>query len=97
MTKPELPVTNGTVANGAFGIFLILAILWLAGGISAGFFTGDWNFIVMFVPLFAVVLLQMLFTWLGATIKSHVAQGVVLGLAQHEIQEQMRKIRNSAN
>lgn len=97
MTKPELPVTNGNVANGVFALSLILAFLWLAGGVSAGFFTGQWNFILMFLPLFAVVIIQILFTWLGATIKAHVAQGVVLGMAQYDIQVESRKKRDRIN
>lgn len=90
--KPQY--TNADLARGAFGFMIILAVLWAAGGVIYSNITGiNYDWLRAFTPLFLVLLIQVLLSWVHATIKSAVSEGYVLGIASYQIQEELRKKR----
>lgn len=90
--KPQY--TNADLARGAFGLMIILSVLWAAGGVIYSNVSGvPYDWLRAFSPLFLVILIQVLLSWLHATIKSAVSEGFVMGITIHQIQEESRKNR----
>lgn len=91
----DKPALQGNMARASFGLLLIASLVWAAGGVISTIIQGlPFNWALIFMPLSAVVLLQVIIVWIASAIKSAVAEGMVLYFASAAIQEEIRKKYN---
>jgi hypothetical protein len=89
---------QSALSKATFGFLLIASFLWLAGGLVSTLIQGlPINWLLIVGPLFAVLLFQTLMTWVAATIREAVAEGLILGLTVKEVQDHLANNRDQLN